>query len=221
MRTYEVTITGKTPLLLHPDDIDWADKMDAWKNNPENKKTSKAGDDRSPAWRWVGNAMNDGEKLALSSDMVMACLMQGGAMVPVPGAKGNKTFKSQTQSGMASATAFWTLQVNGAEVPMSRIKPLLKIEDFATHREKVSELGFALFVKRAKVGTSKHIRVRPRFRAWGVIGRLVVHDDQLTEQVLADVLHYAGTYKGLGDWRPGGRTPGAFGTFSAEIKKVK
>jgi hypothetical protein len=51
MRNYEVTMTGTQPLLLHADDIEWADRMSAWKDDPANKKTSKAGDDRSPAWR--------------------------------------------------------------------------------------------------------------------------------------------------------------------------
>ena len=34
MKTASVTITGTTPLLMHADNIDWADKMEAWKNNP-------------------------------------------------------------------------------------------------------------------------------------------------------------------------------------------
>jgi hypothetical protein len=29
MRHYNVTITGKTPLLMHHDNIEWADQMDA------------------------------------------------------------------------------------------------------------------------------------------------------------------------------------------------
>ena len=53
-RNYQATIKGMTPLILHKDDVDWADKMDDWKSDPNNKKHSKAGDDRSPAWRWIG-----------------------------------------------------------------------------------------------------------------------------------------------------------------------
>ena len=38
--------------------------------------------------------------------------------------------------------------------------------------------------------------------------------------MLADILRYAGQYKGLGDWRPGGKTPGSFGMFEAAVKEV-
>ena len=41
MKTYAVEITGKTPLLMHYDNIEWADHMDARKNSPANKKGSK------------------------------------------------------------------------------------------------------------------------------------------------------------------------------------
>lgn len=37
MRTYRITLTGKTPLLMHYDDVRWADKMAAWLTVPENK----------------------------------------------------------------------------------------------------------------------------------------------------------------------------------------
>ena len=59
MRTYVVTITGTQPLLMHHDDIDWADTMEQWKLDKDNKKNSKAGDDRSPAFRWIGNLYRD------------------------------------------------------------------------------------------------------------------------------------------------------------------
>lgn len=48
MHTYEVTITGKTPLILHHDNIEWADQMARWGLDPRNKAKSKAGDDRTP-----------------------------------------------------------------------------------------------------------------------------------------------------------------------------
>ena len=85
MRTYAVTLTGKTPLLMHHDNIEWADFMDEWKSNPDNKAGSKAGDDRSPAWRWLGAAYHDGKNFAMPQANIMRCLMEGGAMVPVPG----------------------------------------------------------------------------------------------------------------------------------------
>lgn len=220
MRRYEITISGQTPLLMHWDNIEWADRLDEWKNDPGNKKNSKAGDDRSPAWRWVGSMYHDGAHVAVPNDNLMRCLMEGGAMVPVPGGKSGKTFKAQTQSGMMVAEPFWPVLIDGAAVPMSAINPLLKVEDFGKHKEAVSALGFRLHVKRAKIGASKHIRVRPCFDRWEVRGTVSVWDDQITERVLADILRYAGQYKGLGDWRPGGKTPGSFGMFEAAVKEV-
>ena len=46
-------------------------------------------------------------------------------------------------------------------------------------------------------------------------------DDQITTDVLRSILEYAGRYKGLGDWRPSSKTPGPYGTFTAEIKLRK
>lgn len=219
MRRYSITITGTTPLLMHPDNIDWADRLEAWKNDPGNKRESKAGDDRSPAWRWIGNLYNDGRLVALPSDNLMRAFMEGGAMVPVPGGKSGKTFKAQTQSGMMVQEPYWPLEVNGAHIQMSDIAPLMQAKDFATHKQRASELGFRLHVKRAKIGASKHVRVRPMFEPWAARGIVRVWDDQITDRVLADILSYAGQYKGLGDWRPGGRTPGSFGMFTAQVQE--
>lgn len=220
MRRYEVTITGKTPLLMHWDNIEWADKMSEWKDNPANKKVSKAGDDRTPAWRWIGCTYHDGEHVTIPSDNLMRSIMEGGAMVPVPGGRSGKTFKSQTQSGMMVNESDWPLLVGGAPIQFADVAALMKEDDFKAQKAAVDAMGFALFVKRAKIGTSKHIRVRPRFDEWAARGSVTVWDDQITEQVLADILNYAGQYKGLGDWRPGGKTPGAFGMFDAVVKRV-
>ena len=218
MRRYEVKIRGNTPLLLHWDNIEWADSMEEWKNDPASKKGSRAGDDRSPAWRWIGCMYHDGEVAGMPSDNLMRCLMEGGAMVPVPGGKGGKTFKAQSQSGMMVNEAYWPLTIDGKTIPVASVNALLAEESFAKHREVARSLGFELFVKRAKIGASKHIRVRPRFDKWELSGSVTVWDEQITDKVLADILRYGGQYKGLGDWRPGCKTPGSFGMFEATIQ---
>ena len=219
MKEYEITITGKTPLLMHQDNIEWADFMEAWKNNPENKKASKAGDDRTPAWRWIGCAYHNGDVLGLPQGNIMRSLMEGGAMVPVPGGRSGKTFKAQTQSGMMSVEPFWEmLTKHGGAISWSDVEAMKDIADFQGQKEMAKGLGFDLFVKRAKIGMSKHIRVRPIFDAgWKLHGRIAVWDEQITREVLGQIFEYAGQYKGLGDWRPGGKTPGPYGMFSAKI----
>lgn len=220
MRKYEVTITGSTPLLMHWDNIEWSDKMEAWGDDPANRADSKAGDDRSPAWRWIGSAYHDDQHLTIPSDNIMRALMEGGTMVPVPGGRGGKTFKAQTQSGMMVNEAAWPVDVGGRLVPVAEIFALMKEKDFAVHRAKAQELGFSLFIKRARIQTSKHIRVRPRFDTWRAHGTVSVWDKKITDSVLRDFFSYAGQYKGLGDWRPGSKTPGSFGMFTAELREL-
>jgi hypothetical protein len=220
-RTYRVTITGKTPLLMHWDNIEWADEMKAWSEQPANAKNSVKGDDRSPAWRWFGCLYHDGEHVAMPADNLMRCLMEGGIMVPVPGGRGGKTFKSQSQSGMMVGNTHWPLYIDGSPVPLSALAELQGEADFAKHKEVVSRLGFSLFVKRAKVTTNKHVRVRPMFKVWSLEGTVVVWDEQITGDILHQILTNAGNYKGLGDWRPGSKTPGSYGMFDAAVKLVK
>lgn len=219
MRTYQVTLTGKTPLLMHHDNIEWADFMDAWKADPANKKGSKAGDDRSPAWRWLGCVYHDGKQLAIPQANIMKSLMEGGAMVPVPGGKNGKTFKAQTQSGMMSVEPYWALLIGKQPIAWADVETLKDQPAFAEHKTAARELGFDLLVKRAAVGASKHVRVRPQFAAgWQAVGSIAVWDEQITDNALRDIFEYAGQYKGIGDWRPGApKKPGPYGTFEAKI----
>jgi hypothetical protein len=219
MQTYKVTLTGKTPLLMHYDNVEWADFMDTWRADPANKKISKAGDDRTPSWRWLGCVYHDGKQLGLPSSNIMRCMMEAGAMVPVPGANAKKTFKAQTQSGMMSREPLWTLTVRTKPIAWAALETLKDLRTFAEHKQAVEALGFSLLVKRARIGQQKHIRVRPQFAAdWQLHGSFAVWDEQIDRSTLATILDYAGQYKGLGDWRPGGKTPGPYGMFEATIE---
>lgn len=221
MKTYHVVLMGKSPLLMHWDNIEGADALRAWRETPEHKKLSVAGDDRSPAFTWMNGLYNDGAQIVLPADNIARCLMEGGAQVPVPGGKNGKTFKSQSQSGMMPGESAWPLLVDGQPIAMRDLDALREELDFAVHQETAQALGFSLFVKRAKIGASKHVRVRPRFDRWAAHGTILVWDDQITQPVLTDILRFGGDYKGLGDWRPGGKTPGPYGRFSAEVTEVR
>ena len=220
MRRYSVTITGKSPLLMHWDNITWAEAIKRWREVPENKKYKVAGDDRSPPWTWLGALYHDGTSIAMPSDNLMRVCMEGGASVLVPGGRSGKTFKAQTQSGMLVHEEFWPVLVGGKPISVA---PFLKLEgemDFAKHEKLAADHGFILYTKRAKIGASKHVRVRPRFDHWSLRGEVDVWDDQITLAVLSDVLKMAGDYKGLGDWRPSSKTPGPFGRFEAAVKEI-
>lgn len=216
---YEVSLRGISPLLMHQDNIPWADSMKKWQKDPDNKGKSTAGDDRSPAWTWLGSLHHNGDVVTLPGEMLMRCAMAGGTQVLVPGAKGNKTFKEQTQSGMVILEEHVPLFVRGEVVRMEPLLALLREEDFAVHEQAAIQSRFALFVKRARVGANKHVRVRPRFEEWEAKFILEVWDDDLTLAALTNIWRIAGAKKGLGDWRPSAKTPGPFGRFEAAVVK--
>jgi hypothetical protein len=219
MKTFDVTVTGKTPLIMHWDNIEWSDAMEEWQLDPANKKKSKKGDDRTPAWRWTGYVYHDGTHLCVPAANIGRSNMEGGASVLVPGGR-SQTFKAQTQSGMMCAQPTWTLLNDGKPIRWADVEALRKLENFPEHLSAAQDLGFRLLVKRVKVGTNKHIRVRPVFDNWQISGQFSVWDEQLDEQKLRQILDYSGRYKGLCDWRPGAKTPGPNGTFEATVKQA-
>jgi hypothetical protein len=216
MQKYNIALVGANPLLLHHDNISWAGLMNEWNTDPANKAKSVAGDDRTPAHRWIGCLYHEGGRLIVPSDNLMTMLREGGARCPT-GKKG-ATFKRQTQSGLVVDQSGWSLTVDGKEIPYDPIAKLIDEPDFTKHEKTVAKMGFALFVKRARVNQTKHVRVRPRFDRWEAAGSITVFDDTITDRVLEDILKFGGRYAGLGDWRPSSpKSPGPFGTFTVTV----
>lgn len=203
---------------MHADNIDWAGPIDAWRRDPGNKALQVAGDDRSPPFTWISYLYVEDGKVVIPSDNLMTVLREGGAQISF---KGKKTFKAQTQSGLIIDQSSWPLVVNGKEIPYSEIEPLVGEPSFKAHEDKAKSLGFALFTKRAKIGSSKHVRVRPRFDNWSCSGTITVLDQTITSTVLEQILKFAGAYSGLCDWRPSSKTPGRFGRFDVQIKPLE
>jgi hypothetical protein len=219
-RTYRVELTGVSPLLMHRDNLEWAAKLKAWQDNPQNKKNSVAGDDRTPAWRWIGCLSDDGKHISLDADNLMTMLREGGRAVPT--GKGQSTFKAATQSGMVVNEIGWPLAGAKGLITMQAVERLRSVDDFDEHCTAVAELGFSLFAKRARVGQAKHVRVRPRFDVWTAAGTLTVLDDRISRGVLENILAQAGAYAGLCDWRPSSpKSPGPFGRFTAAITEAQ
>lgn len=218
MHTVRVTLVGTTPMLMHSDNIDWADKMKEWETDPDNKGKSTAGDDRTPPWRWLGCLYFDDAKsgcVTIPSDNIMRAIMEGAAKVPT-GKKGG-TYKALSQSGLLCTEFQWPLLIKGKPIKMADINELKSLKTFVEHKEAAEILGFSLFVKRVKIGQSKHIRVRPRFDDWSCTGEITITSDEISVKTLQNILTAAGKYKGLGDWRPGAKTPGPWGMFEAKM----
>lgn len=218
-QTFNVRLDGQTPLLLHADDVEWADTMEAWRSEPENVKLKRAGDDRTPAWTWLGCCYHDGVQVGVAADNLMTMLREGGAKVPT--GKRGQTFKRQSQSGLLVNEVLWPIITAKGPVSWAACAALKDEASYQAHEAAVAKLGFSLFAKRARIGQSKHVRVRPRFDRWSIAGTITVLDPTITEKVLRDILQLGGIYCGLGDWRPSSPSkPGVFGKFSAQVEEV-
>jgi hypothetical protein len=182
-RKFAFAIKGRSALLMHADNIDHADALQAWRQDPKNKGMSKAGDDRTPAWTWMGTMYSDGEHIALPTDNLAVAVRQAGAKLTL---KGKKTFKEESVSGILFPDEFLKLKVNGQFVAMADLMDLREETSFDVHRKTAAKLGFSLFVKRAAVGTSKHIRVRPRFDDWSCEGEILVSSPAITADIVAN-----------------------------------
>lgn len=217
-KTYKVELTGLSPLLMHADDRVWQDAVKRWQKDPMNKAFSVPGDDRSPAWVWLGYAYQDGKRFGIPSDNLMTMLREGGTKVP-KGGKGS--YKSETQSTLVVNEIMWPVTINGRDVSWGPFRELSTETDFDLHLAAADRAGFSLHVKPARVGTSKHVRVRPRFDVWSAAGTITVLDDQVIKRdTLTAILGMAGRFCGLGDWRPSSKTPGGFGRFEATITEA-
>ena len=212
---YGFELKGLTPLLIHADDVEASDRLGEWRKDAKNKNLSVPGDDRSPAWTWQTYLYTDGQVLTVPTDNLMVSLRQAGATMIL---KKSTTFKSITQSGLLMTTEHLPIEVNGKTISVAAVASIEGM--FREHTEAVQKLGFRLFVKRARVNKSKHIRVRPRFDVWSLRGQVeVLAEREMPLEVLQELFTIAGTGKGLCDWRPSSpASPGVFGRFSATVR---
>jgi hypothetical protein len=213
---YRFELTGTMPLLMHQDDVMAADVLNEWRKSPSNKSVSVPGDDRSPAWTWMSCLYHDGTHLAMPWGPIMACLRGAGSKIPAK----RGSFKSMTQSGMLIPSDYCEFTVGGKQIALADIEAF-KDARFSAHIAECRKLGFDLLVKRAKIGTSKHVRVRPQFQGWRISGTIGVTEPAITTEVLEQLFQIAGRLIGLGDWRPSApQSPGPYGMFTSVVEPV-
>ena len=213
---YEFELRGISSLLVHADNVLASDDLMAWRKDPAHKSISVAGDDRSPAWSWMSYVYSDGEHLCMLSDALMVALRFAGAKMIM---KKQETYKSATQSGILITDEYLKILVDGKPIACKDIAKL-KTLSFAEQLAGVEKLGFKLDVRRAVVGQSKHVRVRPRFDSWTLAGELDVDEPAISASVLAQLFDIAGKRAGLGDWRPSARASGPHGRFVAQLTEL-
>jgi len=208
MKTYKFEISGVTPLLMHHNNIEERDRIEALRKR---MKGGKPGDDRSPAESWKGYvyASEDTGNLCIPSENLLACLLQGGSKVKVGG---KETLKTHSQR-VGFDRLDYDLLVNGAPITHASIEAIAG--EFGEHATAARALGFRLHVKPCTVGTSKHVRVRPLFTNWSVRGGFDIDDEESSIPGLTAMRHL---FTGRGrpvrsrEWRPGvPRKPGQDG----------
>lgn len=217
---FTLTMSGKTPLLMHKDNLEWQDRMKEWIGDPDNKKRSVPGDDRMPGFTWIGSLYEADGKAVLENDMLFKCLVNAGAKVIK---KGNTSYKASVASGVFLDELTFPLLVGGKEVDVGGLVGKLADEmDYKRHCAEVAKCGFALFAKRAAVNGSKHVRVRPRFEEWACVVRGEVDGEEMPKPLFEKIVGIAGTRVGIGDWRPSAKqSPGPYGMFTTEVKYGK
>ena len=215
IRTVRFKLKGITPLLMHADDVEAQTMVKEWQVAPANKNISVPGDDRSPAWTWQTYLYRNSDGIvAMPADNVMVALRQAGAKMTL---KRQTTFKAITQSGllMTDETLEFT---NAGKLIDAKVFAENRDDKFTDQKKAAEAAGFELLIKRARIGTQKHIRVRPMFRSWTVSGVMQIMAAEISFESLQMLFELAGDV-GLCDWRPGCKTPGRFGMFEATISK--
>lgn len=217
MITYDFTLTGVTPIILHNNNVEERDRIESIRKR---MKGGKPGDDRSPAESWKGYLYLSEESgnVCVPAENMLACLLGGGSKVKVGG---KETLKTHSQR-IGFDRLDYDLLVGGKTIAKSDVDAI--DGEFGDHATAARALGFRLHVKPCSVGTSKHIRVRPIFSGWSIVGRFEIEDDDrnvLSVSALRDLLLACGRLVGLGDWRPGSpKKPGQYGRFTATVDKA-
>jgi len=215
MQSINFSLTGITSLFMHADDVRAADMLDKARKTPG--KRGKAGDDRSPPWSWKTYLYRDEENICWPSQALMAMLRKGGASFKT---EGKKTLKGESQASIVflrENLALYTSQ--GKQVAIAAIDAIDNDAIFEEHEATVEKLGFVLDVRRASIGTSKNVRVRPKFLpGWRIAANAMVDTDRIPEDRFRELLIFCGSYVGLGDWRPSSpKSPGPHGRFDVKF----
>ena len=227
MRIVTMTLASATELLMDRDNISFAEKIVRWQKDPTNSDQQSPGDDRAPAWGWLGKLHYDEmtKRVGLPQSMLLACLRASGVLIPHPTAKYGKTLKEASQAGLQFTTTLCPLLVRRPDDPgwgvidyEALFHKLEAEDDFMVHEEVVKQFGFRLDVRRAHPQPNRaHVRVRPMFAPWRCICEVRVLDEVFTDAVLMQMFQIAGNAKGIGNWRPSTRKAGAYGLFTVEM----
>lgn len=217
MQGFKFQIQGVTALIMHSNDVEARDGIEAIRKR---MKGGKPGDDRSPPESWKGYlyTSEDTGNICIPSENLLACLLGGGTKVKVGG---KETLKSHSQR-VGFDRLDYDLMVNGKAIAKTLVDKVTG--EFGEHAAAARKLGFRLHVKPCTVVNSKHIRVRPIFSNWSLSGNFEIEDEDATVlglTPLRDLFAACGRLVGIGDWRPSApKRPGQYGRFTATVERA-
>ena len=216
---FTALLTAKTPLLLHQDNLDWQDKVKGWiekqnRSGVKSKKASVKGDDRSPAFTWLGCLYLDNGQLTIPSEVIQKCFIQAASKIIK---KGNTSYKGDLASSLFLHSTAFPLLVKGKPIADKFLKKLEEEEDYKVHCKAAIDNGFSLYARRAGVNGSKHVRVRPKFLDWSIQISGSLDSEEIDQSLFERICDVAGHRVGIGDWRPSVGAPGQHGMFDAKV----
>lgn len=174
-----VTLEGVVPLLCHNGDLCDPFYGPAITMKEITKKKTKTEDDLLALRKleFLGGLYLDDKGLpCLTADVILGFLSAAAAKLKS---------KKPMQAGVFTDDDFFPIEYPGSKDPQA----MYEKRDF-------------VLVKRARVGQSAVMRVRPRFRQWKVSFVLNIVTDIIDARTVKESIEKAGRTVGIGDWRP-------------------
>ena len=111
---------------------------------------------------------------------------------------------------LKEGAAFWGMKIpgEGNKTYTNLVAASIIIEDadLGINKDSNAIIPFGKAVNgnpsKGKKSGCKVYKIRPLIRPWKVTFTMHFFDGRLSLEILRTIFHYAGTFKGLGDWRP-------------------
>lgn len=192
MKTMKVKLTGIRPLILHNGLLaDPTNPIVLQQKAITAKKAKKTDADNLELARleWFGGLyLSEAGNICIPSDNIERCIQQGGQ---------KQRIGKDVQAGVFVSEA--EVEIKHPDISGKKIEKLYGDPRFTIR-------------KGVKIQTSRIIRIRPMIpTGWTLTFTLEYDETLINSRNLEQAILDAGTYVGLGDWRP------KFGRFTHEI----
>lgn len=144
MKRYEVTLNGRTPLLMHADNIEAQDELKLWQ--VENPEKGVKGDDRYPAWTWITRISTDftGQYVAITQPSLVAMIRDASKQILLKSIEpGGGSQKRATECAMSNIVVQQDgiLIVNGNPISYDTLQCIAQMDEADDESIEQSELN--------------------------------------------------------------------------------